>query len=143
MVEDESESSEQPEDDEESIEPDQEAPSNEETESEKQSGDEKPKADEKYCSSCGEVIKEEAEVCPECGVRQNSSSQGVDRTTAGIFAILLGSFGAHRFYLGDTGLGVIYLCFSWTGIPGLVGLIEGIIYLTKTDQEFQERYVNN
>lgn len=32
-------------------------------------------AREQYCSSCGEVIKEEAELCPECGVRQGSSSR--------------------------------------------------------------------
>ncbi len=98
-------------------------------------------ADEKYCSSCGEVINEEAEICPECGVRQKTpSSDDKDRTTAGILAILLGSFGAHKFYLEETGLGLLYLCFCWTGIPGLIGLIEGIIYLTKSDEEFQARY---
>lgn len=142
MVDDEHpESSEQPED-EDSAESEQEDLTEDETPAENQSSDKQPRSDEKYCSSCGEIIKEEAEVCPECGVRQRTPSQDADRTTAGIFAILLGSFGAHRFYLGDDGLGVVYLCFSWTGIPGLVGLIEGMIYLTKTDQEFQEKYVN-
>jgi TM2 domain-containing membrane protein YozV len=65
---------------------------------------------------------------------------GKTRITAAIFAILLGSFGAHKFYMGDTALGVIYLLFFWTGIPGLIGLIEGIVYLTKSDQEFAAQY---
>lgn len=103
-----------------------------------------PGADEQYCSSCGEVIKKEAEICPECGVRQSSpaSSSDKDRVTAGILALLLGGLGAHKFYLGETGLGLLYLCFSWTFIPAIVGFIEGILYLTKTDEEFQRKYVN-
>lgn len=103
-----------------------------------------PGADEHYCSSCGEVIKKEAEICPECGVRQTrpASTSSKDRTTAGILALLLGGIGAHKFYLGETGMGIIYLCFSWTLIPAIVGFIEGIIYLTKTDEEFQRKYVN-
>lgn len=100
-------------------------------------------ADEQFCSSCGEVIKEEAEICPECGVSQGSSSTngaGPDRTTAGLLAILLGGIGVHKFYMGDTGMGILYLVFCWTFIPAIVGLIEGIIYLTKSDEEFQQTY---
>lgn len=102
-----------------------------------------PGPDEKYCSSCGEIIKEEAEICPECGVRQDSGSSpgNKDRLTAGIFALLLGGLGAHKFYLGQTGQGLLYLCFFWTGIPALVGFIEGILYLTKSDEEFNRQYV--
>ncbi|MBD3238409.1 MAG: NINE protein [Candidatus Moranbacteria bacterium] len=65
-----------------------------------------------------------------------------DRITAGVFAILLGGLGVHKFYMGEIGLGVLYLCFFWTGIPALVGLIEGIIYLTYSDEEFQKKYFN-
>lgn len=101
-------------------------------------------ADEQFCSSCGDVIKKNAEICPECGVRQEeeSSSGGSnkDRTSAGILAILLGGIGAHKFYLGDTGMGILYLIFCWTFIPAIIGLIEGIIYLTKSDKEFQAKY---
>jgi TM2 domain-containing membrane protein YozV len=106
-------------------------------------GRDKPGADEQYCSSCGEIIKKEAEICPECGVRQSSgagSDSDVDRTTAGIFALLLGGFGAHKFYMGDTTMGLLYLCFFWTLIPALAGFVEGIIYLTKSDEEFQRQY---
>lgn len=106
------------------------------------SGDQ-PRPDEQYCTSCGAVIKKEAEICPECGVRQapDPSESDKDRVTAGVLALVLGGLGAHKFYLGQTGLGVLYLCFSWTLIPAIVGLVEGIIYLTKTDAEFQEKYV--
>jgi TM2 domain-containing membrane protein YozV len=54
----------------------------------------------------------------------------------------VGGLGAHKFYLGDVGLGILYLCFSWTLIPALIGLVEGIIYLTKSDEEFQRQYVD-
>jgi TM2 domain-containing membrane protein YozV len=110
-------------------------------------GGRSPGADEQYCSSCEEIIKKEAEICPECGVRQQagggSGSSSKDRTTAGILALLLGGLGAHKFYLGETGLGILYLCFFWTFIPAIVGFIEGILYLTKTDEEFQRQYVND
>ena len=59
------------------------------------------------------------------------------KIVAGILAIFLGSLGIHKFYLGQTGLGVIYLIFCWTGIPALVGFIEGIIYLCSNDHNFQ------
>lgn len=41
-----------------------------------------------------------------------------------LLALLLGTFGAHRFYLGETGWGIAYVIFSWTGIPTLLGFIE-------------------
>jgi TM2 domain-containing membrane protein YozV len=41
-----------------------------------------------------------------------------------LFALLLGGFGLHRFYLGETGWGILYLLFCWTGIPSLIGFIE-------------------
>lgn len=105
----------------------------------------------KYCSNCGKQIDIKAEICPECGVGQESPSSDsdvdrttesdVDRTTAAIFALLLGGLGVHKFYMSKTKLGIIYLCFSWTFIPAIVGFIEGIIYLTKSDEEFQQKYI--
>ena len=62
------------------------------------------------------------------------------KSTAAILAILLGDFGAHKFYLGKPGSGILYLVFFWTFIPGLIGVIEGIIYLTMNDQEFVQKY---
>lgn len=65
---------------------------------------------------------------------------GRNRVTAAVLGILLGNIGAHKFYLGQTGMGILYLLFCWTFIPGVVGLIEGIIYLTMTDDDFQVKY---
>ncbi|GEM_PF-4303276 len=59
-----------------------------------------------------------------------------DRVTAALLAIFLGGLGVHKFYIGKTQSGIIYLIFCWTGIPTIIGFIEGIIYLTQTDKEF-------
>lgn len=104
---------------------------------------ESPRADEKYCSTCGEIIKEAAEICPECGVRQQGTAvpnSDKDRTSAALLALFVGGIGAHHFYLGNTGRGILYLVFVWTLIPVLVAFVEGIIYLTKSDEEFQRKY---
>jgi TM2 domain-containing membrane protein YozV len=67
---------------------------------------------------------------------------------AGICGILLGSFGVHKFILGYTGAGLIMLlvtlltCFVAFPIMHLIGLIEGIIYLTKSDTDFVKTYVD-
>jgi TM2 domain-containing membrane protein YozV len=63
-----------------------------------------------------------------------------NKNTAGVLAILFGGFGVHKFYLGQTALGILYLLTFWTFIPGLVGFVEGIIYLTMSDEAFDARY---
>lgn len=63
------------------------------------------------------------------------------KTTAGVLAILIGGIGAHKFYLGKTGMGILYLIFCWTYIPAVIGFIEGIIYLTKSDAAFHRDHV--
>jgi len=47
-----------------------------------------------------------------------------DEVVGVLFALLLGCFGIHKFYMGETGWGILYIVFSWTGIPALLGLIE-------------------
>jgi TM2 domain-containing membrane protein YozV len=47
-----------------------------------------------------------------------------DEVVGILLALFLGSFGAHHFYLRRTGLGILYLCFFWTGIPAIGGLVE-------------------
>ena len=63
-----------------------------------------------------------------------------NKYVAGILAILLGDLGIHKFYRGKLGGGIVYLLFCWTGIPAIVGLIEGIIYLCTDDDTFQVKY---
>ncbi len=62
-----------------------------------------------------------------------------NRIMAGVLALLLGGLGAHKFYLGSWGLGIVYLVFCWTYIPSLVSLVEGIRYLTLTDEQFSQK----
>lgn len=42
-------------------------------------------------------------------------------TTGVLLAVFLGDFGAHHFYMGRTGLGILYACFFWTLVPGSSG----------------------
>jgi TM2 domain-containing membrane protein YozV len=65
------------------------------------------------------------------------------KIVAGVLAILLGGLGVHKFVLGYTQEGIIMLIISIIScgiVGGLIGLIEGIIYLTKTDEEFYQTY---
>lgn len=50
-----------------------------------------------------------------------------DVAAAVLLAIFLGGFGAHRFYMGEIGWGVVYLLFSRTAIPMIAGLVEAFL----------------
>jgi TM2 domain-containing membrane protein YozV len=65
------------------------------------------------------------------------------KVVAGIFGILLGGLGIHKFYLGYTKEGIIQLVITVVtcGLGSLIGFIEGIIYLTKSDEDFVATYV--
>ncbi len=63
-----------------------------------------------------------------------------NRYIAALLAIFLGSFGAHRFYLGQTWWGVAYLAFFWAYVPGIAGIVEGIMYLMMSDEDFARKY---
>jgi TM2 domain-containing membrane protein YozV len=67
------------------------------------------------------------------------------KVVAGIFGILLGGLGIHKFYLGYTKEGIIQIVVTVVtcGIGSIIGLIEGIIYLTKTDEEFVRTCIEN
>jgi len=68
------------------------------------------------------------------------------RILAGVLAIVLGGLGIHKFVLGMTTPGVIMLAVSLVScgfaapIVSIIGIIEGIIYLTKSDAEFHQIY---
>ncbi|MGL3000975.1 TM2 domain-containing membrane protein YozV [Flavobacterium sp. 9R] len=59
---------------------------------------------------------------------------------AGVLAIVLGGLGIHKFILGYTQEGIIQLLIGLCGIGYIIGIIEGIIYLTKSDEEFYQTY---
>jgi TM2 domain-containing membrane protein YozV len=64
------------------------------------------------------------------------------KMVAGLCAILIGSLGVHKFILGYTKEGVIQIVATvlTCGIASIIPLVEGIIYLTKSDDEFYETY---
>ncbi|WP_103069731.1 NINE protein [Aquimarina sediminis] len=70
------------------------------------------------------------------------SSTENKKMLAGILGILLGGFGIHKFMLGYTKEGIIQIVITFVtcGIGSFIGLIEGIIYLTKSDDEFYQTY---
>lgn len=100
--------------------------------------------DEVFCSDCGNTIKKKAEVCVHCGCRQHQSDvvapNGKSKVAAGILALFLGGFGVHRMYLGNVGLGLLYLLFFWTFIPAIIAFVEAIIFLTMSENEFARKY---
>ena len=70
---------------------------------------------------------------------------GADKKVlAGVLGILLGGLGVHRFVLGDTGGGLVRIGITIVtcGMGGIIGLVEGIIYLTMSDEEFVQTYLN-
>lgn len=80
---------------------------------------------------------------PESWNTPSQPRQENKKVVAGVLAILLGAFGVHKFILGYTQEGIIQLVIGVVTcgtIGSLIGLIEGIIYLTKSDEEFYQTY---
>ncbi len=86
------------------------------------------------------------EVLDEQGNRIPRVREENKKVLAGILAIVLGTFGVHKFVLGYTNEGLIMLlitvltCGIGAAPISIIGLIEGIIYLTKSDDEFYQMY---
>ncbi len=92
-----------------------------------------------FCHNCGAQTMQGAAVCTNCGVALGNAPinnvQGKSKLAAGLLGILLGSFGVHNFYLGNTGKAVAQLlitlltCGLGSVVSGIWGLIEGIMIL--------------
>ena|SRR5579859_314889 len=103
-----------------------------------------------YCRECGKQISDQAATCPSCGAPVSARPPAAvtpvvvtapkSRSLAILLALLLGGLGFHKFYLNSPGWGVIYLLFCWTFIPAIIGLIEGLNYLSMSEQVFQQKY---
>lgn len=102
----------------------------------------------KYCKYCGsQVMSEKDTFCSHCGkhIEEDTNSininieNNVNSTTgktknkwvAFFLCLFLGGIGAHKFYEGKVGLGIIYALFCWTYIPVLVSIVDLIVILTK------------
>src|SRR5438128_12690516 len=72
---------------------------------------------------------------------------GPNRVVCAVVAIFLGWLGIHKFMMGQTTPGIILLCVTFLTcglgqpISAIIGLIEGIMYLMKSDEEFYQIYV--
>lgn len=104
----------------------------------------------KHCFACANTLDVRAELCPRCGIRQPmvsgmsgqqlAISTSRNRLVAALLAFFLGGLGVHKFYLGRTTMGILYLVIFWTFIPMFVSFIEGIILLVQSDQSFAQQY---
>lgn len=121
------------------------------------------------CASCGQWVAAGVPLCPHCHAALSLPTRPAyapppapplnpmypyygggypmvpyrprkEKTTAALLSLLLGGFGAQRFYLGQTGLGILSLIFCWTYIPTIVGLVEGIVLLCMDENEFHRRH---
>lgn len=110
-----------------------------------------PRLEKKYCPNCGSPTEPNQALCTKCGVSLAAVGGTKNRVAAALLAIFLGSLGFHKFYLGYTREGVVMLLLTLVGglltfgvvawIMGVVGFIEGIVYLIRPDAEFEQQYV--
>ena len=107
----------------------------------------------KNTDNLGDEAKKTADEFKESWNKSINENKENKKIIAGILAIVLGGFGIHKFILGYNKEGIILLvvtvvlgiitCGVAASAAWIVGLIEGIIYLTKSDEEFFETYQAN
>jgi TM2 domain-containing membrane protein YozV len=93
-----------------------------------------------FCRGCGGQLHTQAEMCPTCGLKQMNNSSSKSKGAAILLCFFLGGIGAHKFYLGQAGQGLLYLLFCWTFIPALIAVIEFFVLLSISDENFAKRY---
>jgi TM2 domain-containing membrane protein YozV len=116
----------------------------------------KPIGHKKFCRQCGVALNPEQVVCIKCGAGIKTGGGGTSAGTlpswekkklvAGLLGIFLGGIGAHKYYMGSWGWGIVFTaaCILTMGFLGIVtsiiGLIEGIMFLVSTEEAFAEKY---
>ena len=113
-----------------------------------------------FCPNCAHETNPDQAVCLSCGValpnREGPGvTEGIDqrKLTAGLLAIFLGWLGIHKFYLGYKEEAIIMLivsivgyfatCGVATSVMAIIGVIEGVLYLTRDDMEFERIYIRH
>lgn len=109
--------------------------------------------DNGLCSNCGTMLPISPMPMQPVGGYPGAQPAGGDkRILSGVLGIVLGGLGIHKFVLGYTTEGIIMLAsyivgLFLCGIPSIVmtviGIVEGIMYLTKSDDEFVQTYIVN
>lgn len=123
-----------------------------------------------FCTKCGAQNEDFAQNCSQCGTPlphiggyepiqppapmygsgglQDWQARGANKKlAAGICGILVGSLGVHKFILGYTTEGVIMLLVSLLScgilafVMSIIGIVEGVMYLTKSDEDFVHIYI--
>jgi TM2 domain-containing membrane protein YozV len=110
-----------------------------------------PLLERKFCQGCGSPTDPRQVLCVRCGTALAASTGTKSKVLAGLLGIFLGGLGIHKFYLGYGKAGAIMLAASLLGglvshgaisaAVGAVGLVEGIIYLTRSEADFERTYV--
>lgn len=102
-----------------------------------------------FCRACGNKIHPRAEICPNCGVRQELKEQEVNpnqsaksRLIAFILCTFLGFFGAHRFYAGKITSAILQLLFGWVTLYIWV-LVDWISILSGTFKDIDEKIISS
>lgn len=81
-------------------------------------------------------MSDAARACPHCG-HPNQAYGEKSKVVFVLLALFLGGLGIHRMYIGDWGLGIVYLLLCWTGIPMIIALFEALVIgLRKNDPRF-------
>jgi len=73
--------------------------------------------DEVFCSSCGAIIKKEAEICVKCGVRQRSAKS--KWMPLFLLSLFLGCFGVDRYFVGKVSTGTVKLIIGFLAFVGM------------------------
>ena len=112
-----------------------------------------PKQSNKFCGGCGVKTNANQAVCVKCGVSLGGSSSSGEKSkmVAFLLALFLGAIGIHKFYLGYNNQGIIMLLCGTVGwfllvppfVIAIIALIEAIMYISKSDDEFHRIYVEN
>ncbi|MBI3897598.1 MAG: pilin [Gammaproteobacteria bacterium] len=97
-------------------------------------------SNQKQCQECNALISKKAEICPKCGVRQKGAGGAVSKVALLLITFFFGGWGLHKFYLRKPVQGVFYVLFCWTFIPGLIALVEFIVYACTSEEALNEKY---